>query len=109
MKSKNSRVDFSKTSKRELFRLISKANDLVSRWTEAVIMMGAELFIIYPQHEIFKDNYFAKNTLIYILRRARKLLEVCLIKRVIIEYKDGSVMEHTPDNIEKLSRSLEEK
>jgi len=107
-KSNKRNPDYSKISKRELFRLSTKSSELVTRWTEAVIAMGAELFLIFPQHEIFKGNYFAKNTLILILKRVRQSLEMSLIKKIIIEYKDNSVTEHSPETIEKVIKEYSE-
>lgn len=88
--------------------LLTKASDLLNRWTESVIMMAAELFIINPWHEIFKGNYFEQNTKILILHRVREMLNYCNIKRVVIEKDDGTVYDHSPANIEKLVKKFED-
>lgn len=93
---------YSDLSKIKLLELVTKSSHLLNRWTESIILIGAELFIVYPQHEVFKGDFFAKNTLILILNRVRTMLEVSNIKRVVIEYKDGRVDEHVVANIEKI-------
>jgi len=102
-------INYSKMSKRELLKLVDKGSMLLNEWTEAVIMMGAELFIICPQHEIFTTNYFADNTKLLMFERALTLLPICKYKRIIYEDDRLTAQEVDPENIVKIVESYRNK
>lgn len=102
----NENINYEKLDKKRLIELLDKANGLLMDWTEAVVSMGAELFIICPQHEIFKKDYFNNNTKMMILRRALQMVNLCKYDRIIYQ-KDGSG--DFIHNIEAIERILQDK
>lgn len=103
------RINYSKMSKREIVKLLDKGSMLLNEWTDAVVTMGAELFIICPQHEIFQSNYFADNTKLMMFNKALELLPVCKYKRIIYEDDTLNAQEIDPDNIIKIVETYRNK
>ena len=97
-------INYDKMDKKQLLELLERGNKLLIEWTEAVITMGAELYIICPQHEIFKGTYFSKNTLLMILHKVRQMVNICKYHQVIYKQKDHADFVHDISTIEKIMK-----
>lgn len=99
-------INWEKLDKKKLLELLEKGNSLLNEWTDAVITMGAELFIICPQHEVFKTNYFTNNTKMMMIRRSLELINLCKYDRIIYQ-KDGN--RDYIHNLKNMQKILEDK